>query len=60
MLCGGTRAGSALTGMSRSRGNPNRVTLEDASDGTPFETIDDYCYMVGRETPAISSWGIEA
>jgi len=39
---------------------PNRVLLEDANDGTPFETIDDYCYMVGRETPAVSSWGIEA
>ena len=39
---------------------PNRVALEDANDSTPFETIDDYCYMVGRETPAISSWGIEA
>jgi small subunit ribosomal protein S4e len=38
---------------------PNRVILEDESENTRFETIDDYIYMVGRETPALAQWGIE-
>jgi len=37
---------------------PNRVILEDQSS-TRFETIDDYIYMVGREKPALTEWGIE-
>lgn len=36
----------------------NRVILEDDQGGR-FETIDSYIYMVGRETPALSQWGIE-
>lgn len=38
---------------------PNRVILEDESDSSRIETIDDYIYMVGRETPALAEWGIE-
>ncbi len=37
---------------------PNRVTLEDEA-GTRFDTIEDYIYVVGRETPALKEWGIE-
>ncbi|HQJ88466.1 MAG TPA: 30S ribosomal protein S4e [Methanoregulaceae archaeon] len=63
MVFAGRHAGriGRITGIITVPGaTPNRVTLEDANDGTPFETIDEYCYMVGRETPAIASWGIEA
>lgn len=63
MVIGGRHAGrigriAAITPIPGS--TPNTVALEDATDGTPFETIDEYCYMVGRETPAVSEWGIEA
>jgi small subunit ribosomal protein S4e len=63
MVIGGRHAGrigriTAITPIPG--GTPNTVALEDATDGTSFETIDNYCYMVGRETPAVSSWGIEA
>ncbi|MGC9434483.1 MAG: 30S ribosomal protein S4e [Methanomicrobiales archaeon] len=37
----------------------NRVVLE-GQDGERFDTIDDYVFMVGRENPAVESWGIEA
>ncbi|MBN1166166.1 MAG: 30S ribosomal protein S4e [Methanospirillaceae archaeon] len=37
----------------------NRVILENESLGTTFETIDDYVVMVGREKPALETWGIE-
>jgi small subunit ribosomal protein S4e len=63
MVIAGRHAGriGRITGITKIPGStPNTVLLEDANDGTPFETIDDYCYMVGRETPAVSSWGIEA
>ncbi len=38
---------------------PNRVLLTNESSGTMFETIDEYVVMVGRQSPAIDSWGIE-
>lgn len=63
MVIGGRHAGriGRITAITPIPGaTPNTVTLEDTTDGTSFETIDDYCYMVGRETPAVSSWGIEA
>ncbi|NLX48534.1 MAG: 30S ribosomal protein S4e [Methanospirillum sp.] len=63
MIIGGRHAGriGRITAITRVPGStPNTVALEDPNDGTSFETIDDYCYMVGRETPAVSSWGIEA
>ncbi|MDK2974228.1 MAG: small subunit ribosomal protein S4e [Methanofollis sp.] len=37
---------------------PNRVTLEDET-GETFETIEEYVFMIGRETPAVATWGIE-
>ena len=38
---------------------PNRVLLEDPESKVRFETIDEYIYMVGREQPALTEWGIE-
>jgi small subunit ribosomal protein S4e len=38
---------------------PNRVILEDEASKARFDTIDSYIYMVGRETPALTEWGIE-
>ncbi|EJG06425.1 30S ribosomal protein S4e [Methanofollis liminatans DSM 4140] len=37
---------------------PNRVILQD-KDGETFETVEQYVFMIGRETPAIAEWGIE-
>ena len=38
---------------------PNRVILSDEESGETFETIDEYVVTIGREKPAIESWGIE-
>ncbi|TAJ45261.1 30S ribosomal protein S4e [Methanofollis fontis] len=38
---------------------PNRVFFEDA-EGATFETIEGYVFMIGRDTPAVAEWGIEA
>jgi small subunit ribosomal protein S4e len=38
---------------------PNKIILEDESAKTRFDTISPYIYMVGKQTPAIASWGIE-
>jgi small subunit ribosomal protein S4e len=38
---------------------PNKIILDDESTKTRFDTISPYIYMVGRQTPAIASWGIE-
>jgi small subunit ribosomal protein S4e len=38
---------------------PNKIILEDDSGKTRFDTISPYIYMVGKQTPAIASWGIE-
>jgi small subunit ribosomal protein S4e len=38
---------------------PNKIILEDESTKTRFDTISPYIYMVGKQTPAIASWGIE-
>jgi small subunit ribosomal protein S4e len=37
---------------------PNRVILQD-KDGETFETVEQYVFMIGRETPAVAEWGIE-
>lgn len=37
---------------------PNRVILQD-KDGEIFETVEQYVFMIGRETPAVAEWGIE-
>lgn len=38
---------------------PNKIILEDETAKVRFDTISPYIYMVGKQTPAISSWGIE-
>jgi small subunit ribosomal protein S4e len=61
MVIGGRHSGkiARITGIHKVSGSvPNRVSLEEAT-GSRFETISDYIYMVGRETPALAEWGIE-
>jgi small subunit ribosomal protein S4e len=38
---------------------PNKIILDDESTKMHFDTISPYIYMVGRQTPAIATWGIE-
>ncbi|WP_042706253.1 30S ribosomal protein S4e [Methanomicrobium mobile] len=38
----------------------NRVFLKDIKSGEEFDTVENYIFMVGRSTPAVSEWGIEA
>ena len=62
MVIGGKHSGkiAKITGIQKIPGSvPNCVTLTDASTGTMFDTVETYIYMVGRETPALSEWGIE-
>jgi small subunit ribosomal protein S4e len=61
MVIGGRHSGKVarISGIHKvSASVPNRVTLEEGT-GSTFETISDYIYMVGRETPALAEWGIE-
>ena len=62
MVIGGKHSGkiARITRIDMIPGSvPNRVFLVDESSSTTFDTIDDYIYMVGRETPALTEWGIE-
>jgi small subunit ribosomal protein S4e len=62
MVIGGKHSGKVarIVAIDKIAGSvPNRVTLVDESDGVRFDTIDEYIYMVGRETPALAVWGIE-
>ncbi|MDI9633828.1 MAG: 30S ribosomal protein S4e [Methanolinea sp.] len=62
MVIGGRHSGrvARIVAIEKVPGSvPNRVILEDPSDGSRFETIDEYIYMVGREEPALKEWGIE-
>jgi len=38
---------------------PNKIILEDEATKMRFDTISPYIYMVGKQTPAIASWGHE-
>ncbi|NMB78364.1 MAG: 30S ribosomal protein S4e [Methanomicrobiales archaeon] len=38
---------------------PNKIILQDESNGTKFDTVSPYIYMVGTKTPAIAKWGHE-
>lgn len=38
---------------------PNKIILEDEKNGTQFDTIAPYIYMVGTQTSAIAKWGHE-
>jgi small subunit ribosomal protein S4e len=62
MVIGGKHSGKVarIVAIDKIAGSvPNRVTLVDEADGERFDTIDEYIYMVGRETPALTEWGIE-
>jgi small subunit ribosomal protein S4e len=62
MVIGGKHSGkiAKITGIQKVPGSvSNRVTLTDATTGVVFDTVETYLYMVGRETPALSEWGIE-
>jgi small subunit ribosomal protein S4e len=61
MVIGGKHSGkiARITAVHKMSGSvPNSVSLEEAG-GSKFDTISDYIYMVGRETPALAEWGIE-
>lgn len=62
MVIGGKHSGivARIVGIEKVPGSvPNRVLLEDPESKVRFETIDEYIYMVGREQPALTEWGIE-
>lgn len=62
MVIGGKHSGriGTITEIKKVPGSiPNRVILEDENKES-FETIEEYIYMIGRETPAVAEWGIEA
>lgn len=61
MVIGGKHAGKVgrIGEIRVSAGStPNRVILQD-KDGETFETVEEYIFMIGRETPAVAEWGIE-
>jgi small subunit ribosomal protein S4e len=62
MIIGGKHSGKVarIVGITKISGSgPNRVSLEDEQTKERFETVETFIYMVGRETPALKSWGIE-
>jgi small subunit ribosomal protein S4e len=62
MVIGGRHSGKVgrITGIVPVPGSiPNRVYLEDLATGEAYDTIENYVFMVGREEPAVSAWGIE-
>jgi small subunit ribosomal protein S4e len=62
MVIGGRHSGKVarIVEITKVPGSvPNRVTLEDETTKTRFDTIIPYIYMVGRQTPALARWGIE-
>ncbi len=62
MVIGGRHSGKVariIDIVKMSGSVPNKIILDDESTKTRFDTISPYIYMVGRQTPAIASWGIE-
>lgn len=62
MVTGGRHSGKVaqIVEIIKTHGSvPNKIILMDELTKTRFETISPYIYMVGRQTPAITSWGIE-
>jgi small subunit ribosomal protein S4e len=62
MVIGGRHSGKVarIVDIVKMSGSvPNKIILDDESTKTRFDTISPYIYMVGRQTPAITSWGIE-
>jgi small subunit ribosomal protein S4e len=61
MVIGGKHSGKVgrISEIRVSPGStPNRVILEDKNKES-FETVEKYIFMIGRETPAVTEWGIE-
>jgi small subunit ribosomal protein S4e len=62
MITGGRHSGKVarIIEIIKTHGSvPNKIILADETTGTNFETVSPYIYMVGKQTPAITSWGIE-
>jgi small subunit ribosomal protein S4e len=62
MVTGGRHSGKVarIIEIIKTHGSvPNKIILMDETTGTRFETISPYIYMVGKQTPAITTWGIE-
>ena len=61
MVIGGRHSGRVgkIVEIQANPGNiANRVIMEDEAKAR-FDTIDEYIFMIGRETPAMKAWGIE-
>lgn len=62
MVIGGQHSGKTgtITMIDTIAGSiPNRVALKEDGTDEVFETIEDYVFMIGRDEPVISEWGIE-
>jgi small subunit ribosomal protein S4e len=62
MVTGGRHSGKVarIVEIIKTHGSvPNKIILRDEITGTRFETISPFIYMVGKQTPAIATWGIE-
>jgi small subunit ribosomal protein S4e len=62
MIIGGKHSGNVarIVDIIKMPGSvPNKIILEDEATRTKFDTITPYIYMVGKQTPAITTWGIE-
>ncbi|MDD1671659.1 MAG: 30S ribosomal protein S4e [Methanomicrobiales archaeon] len=62
MVIGGRhrgRMGKIVAIEQQSGNNPTRVLFEDGKDGTQFETIQRYVFMIGTTAEAASRWGSE-
>jgi len=62
MVIGGKHSGriARIISIAKVPGSvPNRVMMEDNTTKEHFETVETFVYMVGRETPALTEWGIE-
>jgi small subunit ribosomal protein S4e len=62
MVIGGRHSGKVGRIMSidpQMGRTPNRVHFEELNTGEKYDTIEDYVFMVGKEQPAVSEWGIE-
>jgi len=61
MIIGGSHSGKIgkITEIRETSGSvPNRVFLEDVGNGDSFDTIDDYVFMIGRESTPVT-WGLD-
>jgi len=62
MVIGGRHSGKVarIIDIIKMHGSvPNKIILDDETTKTRFDTISPYIYIVGKQTPAIATWGIE-